>query len=85
MSITQELSVEQELSIIQRALQTTGDKIAQGYLYGFLSYQKDLNEEVRQEFVTLFRKLLPGRPSITEQFIQRMLLNIDVDKALFRF
>lgn len=84
LSMTQELSTEQELSIINKALQTSGDKIAQGYLYGFYRSRKDLNEESEQELVALLENFYP-EDRATEQYIQRILLKINVDKALFRF
>lgn len=84
LSLSQELSVEQELSIIRRALATTGDKIARGYLYGLYRGRVDLSSEAEQEFMTLLENFYPEDRS-TEQYIQRILMKINTDKALFRF
>ncbi|MEQ9310855.1 MAG: peptidylprolyl isomerase [Balneolaceae bacterium] len=84
LSITQDLSIEQELAIIRRALETSGDKIARGYLYGFYRSRKDLSKEAEKEFLVLLENFYP-EDRATEQYIQRILLKINVDKALFRF
>lgn len=84
LSITQDLSIEQELAIIRRALETSGDKIARGYLYGFYRSRKDLSKDAEKEFLELLENFYP-EDRATEQYIQRILLKINVDKALFRF
>tara|TARA_R110000868_G_scaffold383578_13_gene650791 strand:- start:3636 stop:5678 length:2043 start_codon:yes stop_codon:yes gene_type:complete len=84
LSMTEELTKAQELIIIQKALQTKGDKTAQGYLYGFYRSRKDLSEQAELELINLLENFYP-EDQATEQYIQRILMKKNLDKALFRF
>lgn len=84
LSIVQELTVDQELKIIRKALQTSGDKIARGYLYGLYRSRKDLNKKTEDEFINLLENFYP-EDRATEQYIQRIFMEINLDKSLFRF
>lgn len=85
LSARNELTAEEERQIVNKALESTNSELIQAYLYGFYRTRKELSTRTVEAFKDSQENFYPDGPA-GEQIISRILMvNGNVDAALFRF
>lgn len=85
LSMGVELTPDEELLILNKSLESTNSELIQGYLYGFYRSRKELNIVTVEALKDSLENFYPDSPA-GEQIISRILMvNKNVDAALFRF
>ena len=85
LSMQTELTSDEELTILNKSLESTNSELIQSYLYGFYRSRKELNGSNVEAFKDSLENFYPDSPA-GEQTISRILMvNNNMDAALFRF
>ncbi len=83
-SRTVDLSLDQQLQIIQQALASSDSRITQAYLYGMYRARKELHPDAKTELIALWDNYYPEGIE-GDQFIARILMPTDLDMVLRHF
>ncbi len=85
LSVAAELTSDEELVILNKSLESTNSELIQAYLYGFYRARKELDTGTVEALKDSLENFYPDTPA-GEQVISRILMvNDNVDAALFRF
>ena len=85
LSMAAELTPDEELLILNKSIESTNSELIQAYLYGFYRSRKELELSSVEAFKDSLENFYPDSPA-GEQIISRILIvNGNVDAALFRF
>lgn len=84
LSVEAELSEEQELDIIRRALSSKKAEITQAYLYGFYRTDKEISPASEKELLVLWEDYFSMNYG-ADQYIAKILMNNNLDAVLFRY
>lgn len=85
LSMAAELTPDEELIILNESLESTNSELIQAYLYGFYRSRKELDTGTVEALKDSLENFYPDTPA-GEQVISRILMvNDNVDAALFRF
>ncbi len=84
LSMREDLTPEDELEIINRALNTTDTRLATAYLYGFYRTRKELSDESQRTLLGLWEDYYPEDRQ-ADQYIARILMRDFTDRVLYHF
>lgn len=84
LSMRAELTTDDELEIINRALKTTDTRLATAYLYGFYRGRKELSDESLRTLLARWEDYYPEDEQ-ADQYIARILMSKYTDRVLYHF
>ena len=84
LSLQLDLTTDEQISLIQKALDGKSSKMTNAYLYGLYRGRKDIDPNAEQELLSLWDTYYPDDES-GHQYIVRILMKNHMDKVLYYF
>lgn len=84
LSLQLDLTTDEQISLIQKALAEKSSKLTNAYLYGLYRGRKDIDSKAEQELLSLWDTYYPDDES-GHQYIVRILMKNHMDKVLYYF